>query len=192
MSFAGVDWYEQRQSSNPRCVYVFPSLQVKHAKCHCSIVSMQVQAGVIVTIMKKQGGAKKGSKQLRRINPEKWEALQASQEGHEGGVGVAGFELEPAERHKELVRKMAKLYFPNFPETETHNELTAVLRNVSWDETRRRIVGYYYDESQRQVMPQKGRYCHLEHEDMYVCSTDDIDEHRRENEEGETQRYSEW
>ena len=61
-------------------------------------------------------GPKAGLKMPRRINPHRYEAIQAAVAGRQGGVSIDEFDLEPAERYKELVRIRAKLYFEEEPE----------------------------------------------------------------------------
>lgn len=99
-------------------------------------------------------------------------------------MALTGFLLEALERHKELVRKMAKLYFEE-------DDVTGMLVNVSWNEEHRRICGYYYDTAVRDCMPLRGGYVDLEQ--CIPCTVDDIDEThaaylakmRRERESGE-------
>ena len=133
-------------------------------------------------------GPKAGLKMPRRINPHRYEAIQAAVAGRQGGVSIDEFDLEPAERYKELVRIRAKLYF----EEETGKpEMTGVLVNVSYNAGHKRVCGYYYDSAERDRMPMLGGLVDLKQ--CIVCTTDDIDEchaayrakMRRERESGE-------
>ena len=66
-------------------------------------------------------------------------------------VAIYEYDLEPAERHKELVRKMAKLHFEEEPGKP---EMTGVLVNVSYNAGHKRVCGcYYYDLEERDRMP---------------------------------------
>jgi hypothetical protein len=113
------------------------------------------------------------------MNKQRYAAIAAATLGVQGSVGLNGFTLEPAERHKELVRKMAKVYFEEEPGKPA---MTGVLVNVGWndgceDEQGRpqgRICGYYYDEAEYSSMPALGGYVNLE--ECCVCTVDDIDE----------------
>ena len=103
-------------------------------------------------------------------------------------MAIDEFDLEPAERYKELVRIRAKLYFEEEPGKP---EMTGVLVNVSYNAGHKRVCGYYYDSAERDRMPMLGGLVDLKQ--CIVCTTDDIDEchaayrakMRRERESGE-------
>ena len=161
---------------------------VKQEKQHRTIVSLQVQEGRVVRLTQRQRGPKAGLKMPRRINLHRYEAIQAAVDGQQGCVAIDEFDLEPAERHKELVRKQAKLYFEEQPGLPA---MTGVLVNVSYNAGHKRVCGYYYDSAERDRMPMLGGLVDLKQ--CIVCTTDDIGEchaaykanMRRERESGE-------
>ena len=168
---------------------------VKQEKAHRTVVGMQVQGGKMVRIVRQQRGPKAGLKMPRRVNLPRYEAIQDAVNGVEGGVAMNGYSLEPAERHKELVRKLAKLHFPADETNPT--AMTGVLVNVSYNDAYGRVCGYYYDESKRSTLPTLGGYLDLKQCD--VCTADDIDDayadYLREMKKGRengTRKESEW
>ena len=171
---------------------------VKQEKTHRSIVQLQVQEGGVVSKVQRKRGPEAGVKMPKRTNLARYSAVQAAADGREGGVAADGYAVEPAARHKELVRKMAKLLFKA---DEGGGEMTGVLVNVSYNDgyglNTGRVCGYYYDAAKRDTLPTLGGYLDLEQ--RMVCTADDIDECRKdypnkmqqEREDG-TRPESEW
>jgi hypothetical protein len=114
-----------------------------------------------------------GTKLPKQVNKERYAAIATATLGMQGGVGLNGFTLESAEQHKELVRKMTKLYFEEEPGKPA---MAWVLVNLGWNDgfedeqgrPQHRICGYYYDEAEYSSMPTLGGYVTLE--EWYVCT----------------------